>query len=98
MAIALLGLIVASGAIGIQAQVTKGRTGTGWGFITFVVLFIIFITMWPDHTMMPTDTQPPATSTPALDSLGPAGFAAAAAIMLGAPVMAIIVASLPKLK
>ena len=97
MGIALLGLIVISVAIGIQAQITKGRTGTGWGFLTFVVLFIIFITMWPNRTMMTTTGQARAT-TMALDIFGPTGFAAAAAILLGAPLMAIIVATLPKVK
>jgi hypothetical protein len=32
MGIALFGLIVVSVTIGIQAQITKGRTGAGWGF------------------------------------------------------------------
>ena len=98
MGIALLGLIVVSVAIGIQAQITKGRTATGWGFLTFVVLFIIFITMWPNRTMITTNAQARATSTMALDIFGTIGFAAAAAILLGAPLMAIIVATLPKLK
>ena len=93
MTIALLGLIVVSVAIGMQAQITKGRTGTGWGFLAFVVLFIIFIIIWPNRTI--TDIQPRVNSQ---DIFGPTGFAAAVAIMLGAPLMAIIVATLPKLK
>ena len=98
MSIALFGLIVVSVAIGIQAQITKGRTGAGWGFLTFVVLFIIFITLWPNRTMMTTNGQPRATPTTSGDIFGPTGFAAAVAIMLGGPLMAIIVGTLPKLK
>ena len=98
MGIALFGLIVVSVAIGIQAQITKGRTGAGWGFLTFVVLFIIFITLWPNRTMMTTQAQPRATSTTSRDIFGPTGFAAAVAIMLRAPLMAIIVSTLPKVK
>jgi hypothetical protein len=36
MGIALFGLIVVSVAISIQAQITKGRTGAGGGFLAII--------------------------------------------------------------
>lgn len=97
MGIALLCLIVASIAVGVQAQVTKGRTGAAWGLLTFAVLFTLYFFTWPNQSTMATvDAESRESLLRAIEFFGQAGFAAAAAIMVGWPVMAIIVATLPK--
>jgi hypothetical protein len=47
MGLAVLSWIMISVLIGWQAHLTKGRTGKGWGFLTFVVLVIFQIMFSP---------------------------------------------------
>jgi hypothetical protein len=99
MGTALLVLIGVSVLIGIQAQVTKGRTGAAWGFMTFLLLMVIFFMAWPSPGSLATMTgEQQETMARALGFFGQEGFAAAAAILFGAPIMALIVATLPKKK
>jgi len=99
MGIALLFLIAVSALVGYQAQVGKGRTGAAWGLVTFVLLFVLFFALWPNQrTLVSADQQSREDLSTVIGTFGQAGFAAILAILIGWPIMAIIVATLPKRK
>ena len=97
MGIALLCLILVSVDVGCQAQMTKGRTGATWAVTTFVLLFYLLVIVWPDQsTLTGMDPDEGKTMLSVIDKVSQGGLAAFKAIAIGGPIMAIIVATLPK--
>lgn len=98
MGTALLALLVVSIVIGYQAQALKGRTGAGWGALTFVVIFALFAFFWPDaSTFRQASPEGRENLSKVIDAFGQAGFAAIVSIIIGGGAMTLIVATLPKL-
>ena len=97
MGIALLCLILVSVDVGCQAQMTKGRPGAAWAVTTFVVLFYLLVIFWPDQSIL-TGMEPDKAKTmlSVIDKVSQGVLAAFVPIAIGWPIMAIIVATLPK--